>query len=153
MTEMAACWKYLPNSLFFYIMSFVDTIDIRRAFKMPIRRLKISDEYKQLLDTHLPVKQNGYIAKYLPDFKSLHVLSYYIVDDDFVDEEPVYSHKIYRNINFNQMAYGNTYFQNICKTHTEVQNRYLVSSKMVIYVRKALTTDVVISGTDVHNLT
>lgn len=153
MTEMAKCWKCLPNSIFFHIMSFVDTIDIRRAFKMPVRNLIISPDHKHLLDTHLPIKQNGYIAKYLPDLKSLHILSYYIVDDFVDQEEPVYSHKIYKNIAFNQIAYGNTYFQNICNTHTEIHNRYLLTSKMIIYIRKALTTGVVITGTDVHNLT
>jgi len=150
--EMEKCWKSLPNSLFFHIMSFVDTIDIRRAFKMPVRNCIISPDHKQLLDTHLPVKQTGYIAKYLPDLKSLHILSYYIIDD-FVDEEPVYSYTIYKNITFNQIAYGNTYFQNIYNTHTEIANRYLVRSKILIYVRIALTTGVVIARTDVHNLT
>jgi len=126
-------WKYLPESIFFHILSFVDTIDIRRAFKMPVRKLKITDEYKNSMNTFLINHNDGYYIKYIPISKTLHVIRH-IYDDVF--DLMTFTHKVIKNIEFERNQYGNTYFTNLLNRHIEFTYKYCYESYMSIVVEK-----------------
>ena len=55
------CWKQLPYSVFYNILQFIDSIDIRRHFKLRPRKLILPENYKNKLDNKIinfEVKKN-----------------------------------------------------------------------------------------------
>lgn len=147
------CWKDLPESLHYHIINLIDSIDIRRHFNLQPRKLRITEPYITHFSDHVNLKNTGYSARFNIYSNTLHILSYFVVEDDddsIIDN--VYSHKIYNNIKFDRIADSNTYFTNMYKTHTELETRYFVFSKTSIYVQKPLKTNVVISRGPIQNI-
>ena len=144
-------WKQLPYSIFYNILQFIESIDIRRDFKLPPRKLIINSHYTNLFNNHLNSKLTTFIAKFNNSTKTLHVLSYYLVDnEDFYDM--IFSHKIYKNIQFDHIEHDRTYFKNLYNTHTETDHKYLYFSNTSIFVQKGIKTNVVISYGPVQNV-
>lgn len=144
-------WKSLPYSVFYNILQFIDSIDIRHNFKIRPRKLVLPKNYDQLFNDHLSLKKEGFIAKYNIITKTLHVVSCYLVDnEDFNDM--IYSHKSYTNLKFDSVINDRTYFKNINECHTETDNKYLYFSKTSIFIQKGLKTNVVISYGPVQNI-
>jgi hypothetical protein len=127
------CWKSLPEDVFFHILNFVDTIDIRRAFKMPLRKLKLTDEYKTHMTTFLINHNDGYYIKYVPISKTLHVIRH-IYDDVF--DLMTFTHKVIKNIEFERNQYGNTYFTNELNRHSEFTYKYCYESYISMVIEK-----------------
>jgi len=132
-TEWKSLWKNLPNEVFFHMLSFVDDIDIRRAFKMPIRKLKLTDEYITRLTHCIDEYSQGITIKYIPLTNTLHVLSH--IYDDIIDDS-LFSHKIIKNINFNENVFGNAYFTNILTNHREVSYKYWHYGGLSMYIER-----------------
>jgi hypothetical protein len=132
-TEWKPYWKCLPEGVFYHILSFVDTIDIRRAFKMPIRKLKLTDEYKMKMNDFLDNHQQGFYIEYRPLYKTLHVIRH-IYDDVF--DLITFTHKVIKNIEFQENAYGNAYFTNILNRHSEFHYKYCYESYMSLVIEK-----------------
>jgi hypothetical protein len=132
-TKWNPCWQYLPESIFYHILSFVDTIDIRRAFKMPIRKLKLTDEYKTKMNDFLDEHQQAFYIEYRPLSKTLHLMTH-IYDDEF--DLMTFTHKVIKNIEFERNQYGNAYFTNILDRHTEFHYKYCYESYMSMVIEK-----------------
>ena len=132
-TEWKPFWKDLPEGLFFHILSFVDDIDIRRAFKMPIRPLQLTDTYKNQMNDFLNDFQTGICIKYKPETRVLHVLSH--LYDDYIDDK-IFSHKVIQNVQFQENAYGNAYFTNVLNNHTEYHYKYWYYTNLSLFIEK-----------------
>lgn len=145
------CWKQLPYSVFYNILQFIDSIDIRRHFKLRPRKLILPENYKNVLDKHFLCKKDGYLANYNTISKTLHVLSYYFIDNEDISDI-IFSHKSYTNLEFNGVRNGSTFFKNINDVHTETDNRYLYFSKTIYFIQKGVKTDVMISYKPVQNI-
>jgi hypothetical protein len=151
-TVWLPCWKALPESLHYYIINLIDSIDIRRYFNLLPRKLQITKPCRDLLSDHIALKATGYIAKYNRTTNTLHTMAYYVIHNDILIDN-IYSHKIYKNIHFDTTAYNNIYFTNIDKSHTESHYKCYLYSKITIFIEKQLKTNVVISNTPIQNIT
>jgi hypothetical protein len=144
-------WKQLPYSVFYNILQFIDSIDIRHHFKIAPRKLIIPQNYISFFNNHLLIKKEGFLANYNNTTKTLHVISSYFVDNEDINDL-IFLHKSYTNLKFDYIQNNSTYFKNINDVHTETDNKYLHFARTSIFVQKGVRTNVVISYGPVQNI-
>jgi hypothetical protein len=144
-------WKLLPYAVFYNILQFVDSIDIRTHFKILPRKLILPNDYKTFFNNHFSLKKEGFMAKYNSITHTLHVISHYFSDNEDLSDI-IFSHKSYSNVRFDSIRNNSTYFININNTHTETDNKYLYFSKISMFIQKGIKTNVVISYGPVQNV-